>query len=112
MYVAVRDLVNELQKGILHKSIGIEMLKSLNACVRIGGTQVLRAELVKQIADHIKQILFQASLFANREIKTREEASSSSSCPVVESHKQELEEQIIQAASCKLLSDNDNYIEV
>ncbi|KAK4278152.1 hypothetical protein QN277_016040 [Acacia crassicarpa] len=99
LYAAVRDLFNQLEKGILHKSIGIEMLKSLNASVQICGTQVLRSELVKQIADHIKQILFLSSAFANKKKETRE-VSSSSSCPVEERHKQELEEQIIQAASC------------
>ncbi|KAK4278153.1 hypothetical protein QN277_016041 [Acacia crassicarpa] len=100
LYGAVRDLVNELQKGILHKSIGIEMLKSLNTCVQICGTEVLRAELVKHIVDHIKEILFQSSVFANMNKKTREEASSLWFRPVAESYKQELEEQIIQATSC------------
>ncbi|KAI9089381.1 hypothetical protein K1719_029660 [Acacia pycnantha] len=100
LFAAIRDLVNELQKGILRKSVGIEMLKSLNACVQICGTKVLRAELVKQIADHIKQILFQSSVFANMNKKTQEEESSLWFRPVAESYKEELEEQIIQAASC------------
>ncbi|KAK4262425.1 hypothetical protein QN277_027985 [Acacia crassicarpa] len=73
------------------------MLKSLNACVQICGTKVLHAKLIKQIADQIKQILFQSSVFANMDKKVREE-------PWLwfrpESYKQELEEQIIQAASC------------
>ncbi|KAI9089140.1 hypothetical protein K1719_029419 [Acacia pycnantha] len=79
LYAVVRDLFSQLEK--------------------ICGTQVLRSELVKQIADHIKQILFQSSGFAYMK-KTREEASPLSSHSVAERHKQELEEQIIQAASC------------
>ncbi|KAI9095284.1 hypothetical protein K1719_026318 [Acacia pycnantha] len=80
----------------------------------ICGTKVFHAELVKQIVDHIKQILFLSSTFANMKKRTQEKASSSLSRLVAETHKQELEEleeQIIQAGTCLMTMINTLKIE-
>ncbi|XP_054823888.1 uncharacterized protein LOC129321926 isoform X2 [Prosopis cineraria] len=88
----VRALVKALEEEI-ERSKGIVMIKSLNACIAISGS-VFSEEAIKQIADHIYQVLSQES-FAD----LQNEAGGGASAPDARD-KLEQEEELVQGANC------------